>query len=170
MGHLEAFNQVYPDAKYQGCTVHVYRNVFTGVPRKKSREVAAMLKAIYAQENQQVALEKAKSVVQKLKEMRLKKAVKKAEASIAETATYMDFPSQQGLKIRSNNAFERWNREIRRRTRVVGAFLDGESALMLVFARLRYMEDRQWGCKRYLNRKHLEAQKLDALFDKQTVS
>lgn len=164
LGLLEAINQVYPDAKYQRCTVHFYRNVFSVVPRKKSREVAAMLKAIHAQEDKAAALNKAKGVVQKLKDMKLTEAARKIENSIEETLTYMDFPSQHRLKIRSNNAIERLNREIRRRTRVVGAFPDGESALMLVCARLRYMEDSLWGCKQYLNMKHLEAQIVDDLF------
>lgn len=47
------------------------------------------------------------------------------------------------------------NREIRRRTRVVGAFPDGKSALMLVCARLRYVSGKEWGSKRYLCMKHL---------------
>ena len=65
------------------------------------------------------------------------------------------------MKIRSNNAIERLNREIRRRTRVVGAFPDSNSALMLVCARLRYMEDSLWGTKLYLNMKHLDAMELE---------
>ena len=164
LGLLEAIHHVYPDAKYQRCTVHFYRNVFTVVPRKKSREVAAMLKAIHAQEDKEAALEKAKSVVQKLKEMKLPEAAKKVESSVAEILTYMDFPSQHWLKIRSNNAIERLNREIRRRTRVVGSFPECQSALMLVWARLRYMEDSLWGTKTYLNMQHLEAQIADTLF------
>ena len=49
------------------------------------------------------------------------------------------------------------NREIRRRTRGVGAFPDGNSALMLVCARLRHVAGTQWGSKKYMNMKHLEA-------------
>ena len=60
------------------------------------------------------------------------------------------------FKIRTNNVIERMNREIRRRTRVVGAFPDGNSALMLVCARLRHAAGTQWGCKKYMNMKHLE--------------
>ena len=54
------------------------------------------------------------------------------------------------------------NREIRRRTRVVGTFPDGNSALMLVCARLRHVAGTQWGCKKYMNMKHLEATMDDA--------
>lgn len=65
--------------------------------------------------------------------------------------TYMDFPSEHWLRIRTNNVIERVNREIKRRTRVIGTFPDGESALMLVCARLRYIASNDWGRKRYLN-------------------
>ena len=80
----------------------------------------------------------------------MKEAAKKVEDGIEETLTYMDFPSQHWLKIRTNNVIESMNREIRRRTRVVGAFPDGNSALMLVCARLRYVAGKDWGSKRYL--------------------
>lgn len=160
LGLLDAINTVFPDAKYQRCTVHFYRNVFTVVPRGKVKAVAAMLKAIHAQEDRVASLEKAQAVIAKLREMKLKEAAKKVEDSVAETLAYMAFPHEHWLKIRSNNAIERLNREIRRRTRVVGAFPDSNSALMLVCARLRYMESSLWGTKLYLNMKHLEAMDL----------
>ena len=94
-------------------------------------------------------------------ESREQEAAKKVEDSTDETLTYMGFPHEHWLKIRSNNAIERLNREIRRRTRVVGAFPDARSALMLVCARLRYVESSQWGDKLYLNMKHLEAMDLE---------
>lgn len=98
---------------------------------------------------------KARDVVEKLRFMRLNEAAKKVEDSIEETLTYMEFPSQHWLKIRTNNVIERMNREIRRRTRVVGTFPDGKSALMLVCARLRYVSGKEWGAKRYLCMKYL---------------
>lgn len=156
LGLLDSINTVFPDARYQRCTVHFYRNVFTAVPRSKVKEVAAMLKAIHAQEDREAAKEKAKAVAQKLREMKLKEAAKKVEDGIFETLTYMTFPHEHWMRIRSNNAIERLNREIRRRTRVVGAFPDSNSALMLVCARLRYMESSLWGTKCYLNMNHLQ--------------
>lgn len=74
-----------------------------------------------------------------------------------ETLTYTDFPREHWRRIRTNNAMERLNREIRRRTKSIGAFPDGLSALMLVCARLRYIEQSEWGQKTYLNIEHLEA-------------
>ena len=83
------------------------------------------------------------------------------EDGIEETLAYCDFPSEHWSRIRTNNVIERLNREIRRRTRVVGSFPDGNSALMLVCARLRHVAGTQWGNKKYMNMKHLE----DALED-----
>ena len=90
--------------------------------------VAKMLKAIHAQENKAAAREKAKQVIQALREMKLHEAAKKVEGSIEETLSYLDFPYEHWLRIRANNVIERLNREIRRRTRAVSAFPDGNSA------------------------------------------
>ena len=79
---------------------------------------------------------------------KLKEATKKVLESTDETLTYYDFPSEHWMKIRTNNTIERLNREIRRRTRVVGTFPDGNSALILVCARLRYVAGTQWGNKK----------------------
>ncbi len=74
LGMLEAVGEVFPDAKYQRCTVHFYRNVFSVVPRSKVKLVAKMLKAIHAQESKKAAHEKARAVIAKLREMKLKEA------------------------------------------------------------------------------------------------
>ena len=126
LGMLEAVGEVFPEAKYQRCTVHFYRNVFSVTPRSKVKLVAKMLKAIHAQESKKAAREKAKAVVEELRSMKLKEAAKKVEDSIDETLTYCDFPSEHWTRIRTNNVIERLNREIRRRTRVVGSFPDGK--------------------------------------------
>lgn len=89
--------------------------------------------------------------------MKLKEAAKKVEDSVEETLAYTAFPFEHWTRIRTNNVIERLNREIRRRTRVVGTFPDGNSALMLVCARLRHVAGTQWGNKKYMNMKHLEA-------------
>ena len=115
-----------------------------------------MLKAIHARESKKTSREKAKAIVAELRAMKLK------EDGIEETLTYCDFPSEHWTRIRTNNVIERLNREIRRRTRVVGTFPDGNSALMLVCARLRHVAGTQWGCKKYMNMKHLEAALDDA--------
>ena len=102
-----------------------------------------MLKAIHSQESKKAAREKAKAVVEELRSMKLKEAARKVEDGIEETLTYCDFPSGHWTRIRTNKVIERLNREIRRRTRVVGSFPDGNSALMLVCARLRHVAGTQ---------------------------
>jgi transposase-like protein len=156
LGMLESIGEVYPDAKYQRCVVHFYRNMFSVVPRSKMKSVAKMLKAIHSQESKKAAREKTKAVIEELRQMKLKEAADKLEKGIEETLTYMAFPYEHWLKIRTTNLVERINREIKRRTRVVGTFPDGNSALMLVCARLRHVTGTQWGVKRYMNMKHLE--------------
>ncbi|MBC8532741.1 IS256 family transposase [Yeguia hominis] len=157
MGMLEAAGEVFPDAKYQRCTVHFYRNVFSVVPKSKVKIAAKMLKAIRAQESKKASREKARAVVAELRAMKLKEAAKKVEDGIEETLTCCDFPSEHWTRIRTNNVIERLNREIRRRTRAAGTFPDGNSALMLVCARLRHVAGTHWGNKKYMNMKHLEA-------------
>ncbi|KIX14039.1 transposase, partial [Dethiosulfatarculus sandiegensis] len=71
--------------------------------------------------------------------------------NIDQTLTYHHFTSKHWRRIRTNNPMERIIREIRRRTKVVGAFPDGESALMLVAARLRHVASTKWGTRKYLN-------------------
>ena len=162
LGMLEAVREVFPDAKDQRCVVHFYRNVFSVVPKSKAKLVAKMLKAIHAQESKKASREKVKAVVAELRAMKLKETAKKIEDSVEETLTYCDFPSEHWTRIRTNNVIERLNREIRRRTRVVGCFPDGNSALMLVCARLRHVAGTQWGNKKYMNMKHLEVLQDDA--------
>ena len=136
LGMVEAIGQVFPRAKYQRCIVHFYRNIFTVTPNKNVKEVA---------------------VEEKLRGMKLSKAADKVRDSILETLTYMGFPEEHWMRIRTNNTLERINREIKRRTKVVGTFPDGESALMLVCARLRHVASSSWGSKRYLNMEHLNS-------------
>ena len=73
---------MFPEAKYQRCTVHFYRNVFSATPRSKVKLMAKMLKAIHAQESKKAAREKTKAVVEQLRSMKLKKAAKKVEDGI----------------------------------------------------------------------------------------
>ena len=77
---------------------------------------------------------------------------------IGETTTYLlpEFPDGHRRRIRTNNMIERLNREIRRRTRVVGSSSDGNSALMLVCARIRYVTDNEWSTRRYLDMSRLD--------------
>jgi transposase-like protein len=105
------------------------------VPNGKVGEVARMLKAIHAQEDRAAAEAKSKEIVARLRAMKLKSAAEIVEQKATETPTYYSYPSTHWRQIRTNNPLERIIRETRRRTRVVGVFPDGHSALMLTAAR-----------------------------------
>jgi putative transposase len=158
LGLVESLGEFYPKASWQRCVVHFYRNVFTVVPKGKVKEVAAMLKAIHAQEDGAEAIKKAYSVAEKLEKMKLGRAGATVREGIAETLSYYQFPSQHWRRIRTNNPLERIMREIRRRTNVVGCFPDGNSALMLVAARLRHIAGSKWGLRQYLKMDRIEEQ------------
>ncbi len=151
LGLVDALGEVYPESKWQRCTVHFYRNVLTVTPKGKMRIVADMLKAIHSSEDLEAAKKKAEDVVVKLRGMKLTKAAEIVEKGAPETLSYYRFPPEHRRSLRTNNPLERINREIRRRTRVVGAFPDGNSALMLVAARLRHIASTKWGTRRYMD-------------------
>lgn len=156
LGLVESIGDFYPEAHWQRCTVHWYRNVFSDVPRTKVKHVAAMLKAIHAQEDREAAMGKAEQVIEKLHKMKLKKAAKSVKAGFEETLRYMYFPREHWRSLRTNNPLERIMKEIKRRTRVVGSFPDGNSALMLSAARLRHIAGTKWSTRRYLNMDRLK--------------
>ena len=90
-------------------------------------------------------------MVGKLKALKLAKAAELVEQHAIETLSYYAFPDQHWRKLKSNNPLERIMREIRRRTRVVGAFPDAKSCLNLAAARLRHIAASKWSTKRYMN-------------------
>ena len=124
--------------------------------RDQEKAVARMLKAIHAQESREACSRKAAEVADELDGMRLGAAARTVRDGFSETLAYTDFPPEHWRRIRTNNGIERINREIRRRTRVVGTFPDGNSALMLVTARLKYIVEHEWGKRRYLDMSKLE--------------
>jgi len=151
LGLVESIPEFFPDAKWQRCVVHFYRNVFSFVPRGKVKEVATMLKAIHAQENREEAIKKKDQIAEKLSNMKLTKASELVKEGSIETFSFYYFPVEHWKRIRTNNGLERIMKEIRRRTRVIGSFPDGESALMLVAARLRHISTSTWSERKYLN-------------------
>jgi transposase-like protein len=160
-GLVEAAAELYPEAKWQRCIVHFYRNVFSVVPSGKMKMVSDMLKAIHAQEDLEAARSKATDVISKLQAMKLRSAAEKLETGIEDTLSYYAFPREHRRRLRTNNPMERIMREIRRRTRVVGAFPDGNSALMLVAARLRHITGTKWGTRRYLSMERLQELRVE---------
>ena len=147
-GMVGSIAEVFPEAAYRRCTAHFYRNVLARVPKSRRAAVAAILEAIHAMESREAAEAKALAVADELERMRLGEVVREGAP---ETLAYTGFPREHRRRIRTNNAIERLNREIHRRTRVVGTFPDVKSALMLVTARLKYVAESEWGSRRYLD-------------------
>ena len=98
--------------------------------------------------------------LEKLRAVRLTMASDLVEAAVEETLAYYAFPEEHWRRIRTNNPLERILREIRRRTRVVGAFPDGQSALNLAAAKVRHIAGTSWSTKRYLNIELLRDQQM----------
>lgn len=95
---------------------------------------------------------------------RLKAAANCLREGIVETTAYLlpEFPDGHRRRIRTNDMIERLNREIRWRTRVVGSFPDGNSALMLVCARIKYVTANEWSNRRYLDMSRLDDSLVEA--------
>lgn len=157
-GLVSTVNSMLPKARYQRCMVHFMRNVLSKTPPTHRQWASAALKAIFAMESRESALAKAESVAAEMEARRLKAAANCLREGVGETTTYLlpEFPDGHRRRIRTNNMIERLNREIRRRTRVVGSFPDGNSALMLVCARIRYVTGNEWSTRRYLDMSRLD--------------
>ena len=149
-GLVESVADFLPEARYQRCMVHFYRNVFSHVPSTRVREVSHMLKAIHAQESREAADKKAQAIVEDLRATKMGKAAELVEQAVHETLTYYGFPDIHWQK--------RIMKEIRRRTRVVGAFPDGQSCLNLAAAPLRHIAGTTWSAKCYMNMRPLYQQ------------
>lgn len=112
--------------------------------------LSGRLGTINAMESRGAAKVMALEVAEELDGVRFGEAARVVREGFAETLTYTR-PREHWCRIRTNSAIERLNREIRRRTRVVGTFPDGRSALTLVTARLKYVAESEWGSRRYLD-------------------
>jgi hypothetical protein len=110
LGLVEAAGEVFPQAAWQRCVVHWYRNALSNVPRAKMREVALMLKAIHAQESRRAAESKAAAVVAELGRMK---------TSVVDTLSYLAFPSERWRRIQSPRAHHA-------RDKAPDAFPDGQ--------------------------------------------
>ena len=154
-GLIESAAEYLPEARWQRCMVHFYRNVFSHVPATKVRDVATCSKPFMHRRAARQLSRRQERSSRSLRACKMSKAADLVEQAVHETLTYYAFPDIHWQKIRTNNPLERIMREIRRRTRVVGAFPDGQSCLNLAAARLRYIAASAWSTKRYMNMRPL---------------
>ena len=136
-------------AAYQRCTVHFYRNVLSKVPKSRRAKVAPMPR---------ISTRRGPARPRRPRRWRmswngrgLREVAKEVREGHAETLAYTGFLQEHWRRIRTNNAIERINCEIRRRTRAVDAFPDGRSTLMLVPASPKYVAESELGSVRYLD-------------------
>ncbi len=107
MGLSESAAEFFPEAAWQRCIVHWYRNIFSHVPSTKVREIAAMLKAIHAGEDIAAARQKAVQVIEKLRGLRLTKAAELVSAAVEETLAYYAFPEEHWRRIRTTDEIDK---------------------------------------------------------------
>jgi putative transposase len=139
-GLKKAIAEVLLGTTWQRCKVHFMRNVLAAVPKTQKEAVGADLKRIFqhdpAQKKDPKELRKdAMAVVDAVLEKhgeRHSRAMQILLEGIDDALAYLDFPSEHAAKISSTNPIERINREIRRRTRVVGVFPSVASAMRLI--------------------------------------
>lgn len=125
-GMVGSIAEVFPDAKYQRCTVHLYRNVLAKVPKSRRPQAAAMLKAIHAMESHEASAVKAEAVAADLESIKLKEAAKVVRDGYAETLAYCDRPREHWQRIR---------------TTAQSSSSTGKPSPMPVVARLKYITD-----------------------------
>ena len=135
---------------WQRCRVHFMRNVLTHVRKADNSMVAAAIRTIFAQPDQEAARQQLTEVVAVMKP-RWPKAAEVLANGEEEVLTYMTFPVEHWTRIYSTNPLERLNREVKRRTNVVSIFPDTGSVLRLVGSILIEAHDEWQAGRRYFS-------------------
>lgn len=145
-----AINQVLTGTSWQRCRVHFMRNLLAHVPKRDKALVAALIKTIFAQPDRQAAGEQLKQVAQAIHQ-RWPKAAELLEKAQEDILAYMAFPPKHWTRIYSTNPLERLNKEVKRRTNVVGVFPDQPSVVRLVGSLLQEINDEWLVGRRYFS-------------------
>jgi putative transposase len=130
-GGLKAAVRKVLKAEWQRCKVHFYRNVLVHVGKRSQAEVSEAMKAVFVQRDEKSAKAKASDLIRQF-QSRFAKAMEIFEAGIDDVLSYLHYPQSHRTRLSSNNPIERLNREVRRRTRVVGIFPHRGSCLRLI--------------------------------------
>lgn len=136
------FREEFPQAKTQRCQVHVVRNVLAKVPRKLKAEVAADIKPIFYAPSRPQALEAFERFREKWRQV-VPSAVSSLERSLEACLTYLDFPAEQWVSLRTTNLIERLHKEFRRRTRPMEV-LPGEAACYRLLSFISLKMELHW--------------------------
>jgi len=149
-----AIEQVLTGAVWQRCRVHFMRNVLSQVPKSSQSMVSSIIRTIFAQPTQEEAILQLRQVVNQL-HGKFPKAMEILEQAESDVLAYMAFPKEHWRQIHSTNPLERLNREIRRRSDVVGIFPNRESAIRLIGAILMEQQDEWTVSRRYFSKESM---------------
>jgi putative transposase len=149
-GLVDAVAATLPGAAWQRCRTHFMRNLLTRVPKSAQDFVATMVRSIFAQPDTASVAEQHSRVVAQL-EGRFPKAALMLEEAGSEILAFTGFPKEHWRQLWSNNSLERLNKEIRRRTDVVGIFPDRASIVRLAGAVLAEQHDEWTVVRRYMS-------------------
>lgn len=153
-GLKQAIAAVLTGASWQRCRVHFIRNVMVRVPKSLQPMVATLIRTIFSQPDRQTAWEQHAKVVEQLRGPAPQAAAMVAEAA-EDILAFATFPKEHWRQVWSNNPQERLNREIRRRTDVVGIFPNRSAVIRLVGAMLVEQNDEWAVARRYLGAESL---------------
>ena len=149
-GLVEAIAATLPGAAWQRCRTHFMRNLLTRVPKSAQSLVATMVRTIFAQPDAETVHEQQRRIGAQL-ETRFPEAAALLEEAAADLLAFTAFPKEHWRQIWSNNSLERLNKEIRRRTDVVGIFPDRGAVIRLVGAVLAEQHDEWVVARRYMS-------------------
>jgi len=142
VGLQEAIRAVFSGASWQRCRVHFMRNLLAYVPKHFQSMVAAAVRTVFAQPDQQAARRQLAVVVENLRQQ-FPRAARMLQDAEDDILAYMAFPTEHWRQLHSTNPLERLNREIARRTDVVGIFPNREAVIRLAGAVLMEQQD-EW--------------------------
>lgn len=141
VGLAAAIRKGFPGASWQRCKVHFMRNILAHVPQREKLLFSQQLKTIWQAPTKELAIKRAEEVMDTYGK-RFPRAIQCLENGLEDSLSFYAFPQLDPRKISTTNMLERLNKEIRRRTRVVGIFPNPESYIRLVTAHLiEYAED-----------------------------
>jgi len=157
-GLKRAINQVFTGASWQRCRVHFMRNLLARIPHKDKQAVADVVRLIFDQPSHQSAADQLHQLVQKMNPIYPKAAALLLDAE-TDILVYKTFPKEHWRRIHSTNMLERLNKEVKRRTKVVGVFPDQSSVIRLVGTLLMETDD-DW---RATQRKYFSLESMQLL-------